>query len=93
MSELQGRRVDGGWEGLEQPGDYSPLKVEDGNVGVLLFVLPEGTWGRIAGQGHGQNGEPEWTITEESDGTVTVSPSIDYPDHWHGFLKQGVWTW
>lgn len=35
------------------------------------------------------------TVTEESDGTITVSPSIfvnrDKTPFWHGFLERGVW--
>ena len=34
-------------------------------------------------------------ITEENDGTVTVSPSIapndTDPGGWHGYLERGVW--
>jgi hypothetical protein len=30
-------------------------------------------------------------ITEHDDGTITVSPSILWPDKWHGYLEHGVW--
>lgn len=31
-------------------------------------------------------------VEEHDDGTITVSPSIHYPDEWHGYLRRGVWT-
>ena len=38
-----------------------------------------------------------WQITEEADGTITVSPSIavatsaDGGNVWHGYLEHGQW--
>ena len=33
------------------------------------------------------------TVTENADGTITVSPSLINPNgSYHGFLRDGVWT-
>ena len=80
---MQGLRV---YEssGLLNPGEYK--KMDDGS---LYFCAPNGL--------HGQIGET-WQITEHSDGTITVMPSIlisnrtpSEPLSWHGFLEKGVW--
>lgn len=94
---MQGTRVnsiDAIWEG--NPGDYFPI-VEDGICTALWFKLPTGTLGRIAADGHGKHGEPEWTITVNADETVTVDPSIEQHEttnvpYWHGHLVNGVWS-
>lgn len=31
-------------------------------------------------------------VAAHEDGTITVSPSIDLPGIWHGYLRRGVWT-
>jgi hypothetical protein len=35
-----------------------------------------------------------FTLEEHPDGTLTVSPSIQFPGEggWHGYLKAGVWS-
>jgi hypothetical protein len=88
---LQGRRVEG-FGDLERPGDYSFAS------GILWAVLPTGSHARLPSQNHGQQGEAEWTIREEPDGTVTVDPSIrQHPINaagipgWHGYLERGTW--
>lgn len=98
---LQGRRLDSVhelWERGER-GDYY-LWEEDGKPAALWFRLPnsnENCHGRIAAQGHGQGGEPEWTIAvDPNTKAVTVAPSIlQYAmpniEAWHGFLEGGVW--
>lgn len=94
------RTLDDVWDG--KAGDYFPVIASDGKVGRLFFKLPTGTLGSIAGKGYGQGDDPEWDITIEADGTVTVEPSIkqdpiDTVDPpivaWHGHLKKGIWTW
>ncbi len=30
------------------------------------------------------------TVVEHDDGTITISPSLDLPGIWHGFLRAGV---
>ena len=63
-----------------QPGDYSgPWR------GMWLLRAPNGDWGSI-GQKH--------SITENSDGTITVAPSIQFEigQRWHGYLRQGTWS-
>lgn len=101
MAELQGRRRET-IKDLGQPGDYCPRLAPDGTVAVLWAILPNATsWGRLPNKGHGTGGEPEWTITLEADGTVTVDPSIEQHEvkrgdrvvapYWHGHLRRGVW--
>jgi hypothetical protein len=92
-----GRRVANVGE-LEKPGDYTVAYV-DGELAAIWFILPgdpEMSWGRIAAEGHGSGDEPEWSICEEADGSVTVSPSIQQHElgnvpYWHGHLQHGVW--
>jgi hypothetical protein len=88
---VTGRRVTS-IAALSEPGDYVPTFTEDGAIKALWFILPEGTYGRIAAEGHEKGDEPGWKITLDENGVVTVDPSINYPDHWHGFLRQGVWS-
>jgi hypothetical protein len=96
---MQGRRVaDGGFSYLEKIGDYS-VCWDDSEIACLCFVDPNGQWGRIAAKGHGDAdaragaGEPEWTITQNEEGEVTVEPSIDGgPGSYHGYLTEGVWS-
>lgn len=32
-------------------------------------------------------------IAEHADGTITVSPSVEFEPHFHGWLRRGVWSW
>ena len=86
MSELQGRRLPDGTElpSDAEPGDY--WKPADRPEGEWWFVDPVGNFGRVS----------KHTVTEHEDGTITVDPSIaDEGTHgaWHGWLRQGVWSW
>jgi hypothetical protein len=60
-------------------------------------ILPIDAHCRLPSIGHSDRGGPEWTISEEDDGTVTVDPSIQmlpvegYAPGWHGYLERGVW--
>lgn len=88
--EIHGRLILDDRIELRDPGDYRVI-FEDGEPIALAFILPTGTRGRIAATGHGKDGEPEWDIRVVSDGTVTVSPSIDAEGVWHGYLERGTW--
>lgn len=84
------------WEGDAPAGAYFPVVAENSSVKALWFRLPTGTLGRIAAKGHGNGTEPEWDITINADGTVTVDPSIEQHEsegipYWHGHLRAGVW--
>lgn len=88
----QGRRVEPGFENLERPGDYYFAD------GILWAILPHGGHGRLPAIGCSETGGPEWTITADADGTVTVAPSIRQlpieslgDPGWHGYLEHGVW--
>lgn len=94
-----GRRVDS-IDDLHRPGDYCLGTVVDGEAEHprIAFLLPTADrsdpwWGAPPHSGlHMIWGR--WTITEESDGTVTASPSIGCgksPYYWHGYLERGVW--
>ena len=99
---MEGRRVQPEVKHLEKPGDYFPVYQEDGTtIKWLWFALPNnGQWGRIAAKGGGNGEEPEWTITEDEAGRITVDPSIDTGPmlirgtdcSYHGHLTAGVWN-
>lgn len=88
---LQGRRVETIAEIYAEdaePGVYCLARNEDTDppTVVLWFRDPAGHLGRVS----------KHAITEEPDGTVTVSPSIlattaDHGHDWHGYLERGVW--
>lgn len=80
---------------LELVGDHCLIYEkpgERGEIAALWMVLPGNDHARIAAVGHGVNGEPEWQI-ECVDGRVTVSPSIADPRGFHGYLRDGVWSY
>ena len=61
------------------PGDYG----RETN-GTWVIRPPRGDAGDIGDStGH--------QVIEHEDGTISVSPSIDSPGAWHGFLEHGVW--
>jgi hypothetical protein len=71
-----------------EPGAYLLTHDRDDGTPNLWFKDPAGHVGRISGAKH--------TITEEDDGTITVSPSIlatqaDHGHDWHGYLEHGTW--
>jgi hypothetical protein len=56
----------------------------------------EGKWFmRVPAKGFGMGSLGLHEITEHSDGTITVSPSILCTGHggrqWHGYLRNGIW--
>jgi hypothetical protein len=59
---------------LSKPGDYVPVFTENGAIKALWFILPEGTYGRIAAEGHEKGTESGWKITLDENGAVTVDP-------------------
>jgi hypothetical protein len=92
---MKGRRVmpdAEGWLPLHlEPGDYGRATHEDtagSRLGWWQVCAPDGSQGSISPEKH--------TVIEHEDGTITVSPSLDWsqrtPGKWHGWLKQGVWT-
>ena len=69
-----------------RPGDYMRVLAEDGSTMWLAVRTPDGHDGTVRTH----------TITDESDGTITVSPSVlctkaDHGHDWHGYLERGVW--
>lgn len=97
---MQARRVeDGNYKALEQPGDYSVI-FRDGEVAGVWLWVPESPRGasRITAEGYGEGDHPEWTITLDEDGRITVDPSIDCrwgqgeEKHWHGHLVNDFWS-
>lgn len=81
---MNGERV----ELIPQPGGFQLLK--PGQYGKWT----DGTWYASAPNGHGAN-LASHDVIEHSDGTITVSPSIEISDHrgvvYHGYLEAGVW--
>lgn len=89
----QGRRVmpnEDGWltREADEPATYgratSPRAT--GRIGWWQVAAPDGSVGSLNPAIH--------TIEEHEDGTITVSPSLDYSKRkaggWHGWLKRGV---
>jgi|HubBroStandDraft_6_1064221.scaffolds.fasta_scaffold678389_2 hypothetical protein len=86
---MQGRRLpDGPMADHFEPGDY---QLSEGATN-LYVALPRSPPGRpaFAMLPLGPGG---WSVTEEEDGTLTVSPSIHDTDEggYHGWLERGVW--
>lgn len=95
MSEIQGARVmpnSDGWldqNEMAKPGSYGHAtndRVKDTRVGWWEVTAPDGSMGSLDPAVH--------TITEHEDGTITVTPSLDFskrkPGGWHGYLTRGV---
>jgi len=89
-----GRRVQpnaDGWIPNDlQPGDYGQSihpRAIGTRVGWWQCCAPDGSQGSISPDVH--------TVVEHEDGTITVSPSLDFSKRragaWHGWLERGVW--
>lgn len=90
-----GRRVlpdaDGWLRASLKPGDYGRTthpEVTNRPAGWWQVCAPDGSQGTLSPTIH--------TVVEHEDGTITVSPSLDFskrtPGAWHGVLRAGVWT-
>lgn len=82
---------DGWLRAALQPGDYGRTThpgVDGRPASFWQVCAPDGSQGSLAPNIH--------TVVEHDDGTITVSPSLDFskrrPGAWHGFLRAGVWT-
>jgi hypothetical protein len=73
---MTGRRLPDGGNPAFAPGDYW----RDGD-GVWWVRPPQGHMGPLT----------DHEVIEHEDGTITVSPSIDSPGEWHGYLERGLW--
>jgi hypothetical protein len=90
---VKGRRTpldaDGFFVDYGHPGDYGRINRTVAQVHGFLEQLhwqvtaPDGSSCRLSPEIH--------TVTEHSDGTISVHPSI-VTRTWHGWLKRGVWT-
>ena len=84
MAETVGNRKDlNDYSGLK-PGEYG----KDSRDGNWYACTPNGMFGSLTGH----------DVTENEDGTITVSPSIlvtydgtNGHEEWHGYLERGVW--
>lgn len=93
---MQGRRimpnVDGWIDPNFQPGDYgrctAPTVKPNSSLSWWQVCAPDGSHGCLDPKLH--------TIIEHEDGTITVTPSLDFSKRrlgaYHGFLKRGVWS-
>ena len=68
-------------ESQMEPGDYA--KVCQGQLWCCR--APNGDQGCVRSTSH--------KIVEHGDGTITVSPSIQFMtgEGWHGYLERGIW--
>lgn len=93
--KTQGRRVMPNAEGwldpneINKPASYGRAtneKVAGSRSGWWEVTAPDGSIGSLNSTVH--------SITEHEDGTITVSPSLDFskrrPGAWHGYLRRGV---
>ena len=86
-NSFPGKRIENPIDNGLQPGEYGK-SLEDG---TWWFCTPNGHFGRINNK--------VWKITENEDGTITVSPSIRVShsidgksiEDWHGYLVNGIW--
>jgi hypothetical protein len=67
-------------EPLLNPGDYAKFKT------LWVMRAPNGDLGTLRSSNH--------QIVEHEDGTITVSPSIQFEtgNRYHGYLKAGIWS-
>jgi hypothetical protein len=93
---VQGRRLlpnaDGYLPPSFEPGDYGRAT----NAEAIAVSERHGWWQVCAPDGSNGSLNPRiHAVTEHEDGTITVSPSIDFsqrrPGAYHGFLVRGVW--
>jgi hypothetical protein len=77
---------DEGHRARPAPGSYMKVLKDDGSGETYGWYLcdPTGAVGQLS-DGH--------AVTEFTDRSITVHPSIDDPpDGWHGWLRRGVWS-
>lgn len=93
---MKGRRVmpdAEGWLPNFEPGDYGRATAPD-----IKPTSPNSWWQVCAPDGSQGSLDPKiHTVTEHEDGTITVSPSLDFskrertPGAYHGHLTHGEW--
>lgn len=80
---------------VEHLGDLAPGEYARRSEGMVWLCLPNGEHVALP------IGDGRWIAFEEGDGTLTLSPSIDWQpvenprverDPWHGWLRAGVWS-
>lgn len=83
-----------------EPGDYvGPVQTDRGPAVYFLKPNARDTDAHPYARSVQHIVSPPHTITEEPDGTLTISASIgdttasrpDISDGWHGYLEHGVW--
>lgn len=80
-----------GWLPTEFPlggyGQATNIHLINRPPGWWVIRVPTGTYGSLNPKIH--------KVIEHEDGTITVSPSIDFsktkPNGWHGYLEKGIW--
>ena len=104
---MKGRRlptIDGKVNWPTEPGDYCGPVVfnfSGGPLPAVFFLKPNARdvdAPKIAHVIHHVVSPPH-VFTEETDGTLTISPSLsdrhremsELSDGWHGFLEKGIW--
>lgn len=82
-------------EEIDKPGAYGRCTVYDERLPNSGLTF----WECTAPNGDRCSLDPKiHALTIEEDGTLTVSPSIQFPgkdgkmNGWHGYLKRGVWS-
>ncbi|RDI73304.1 hypothetical protein Gocc_2904 [Gaiella occulta] len=94
--------VDGQTTWPTEPGDYcGPVRGYTGDKQSIFFLKPHARDPGTPPHGRGVQHVacPPHTYVEESDGSLSIFPSIgdtrgdgsEGSDGWHGFLERGVW--
>lgn len=85
------------WEWLNPESGYREIRCRMGSYMKVFSGGEKWCWylrgpdGDICTVAHRR--DSNHGVTEHEDGTITVSPSIIFPNEgWHGFLQRGVWT-
>lgn len=79
---------------LTIPGSFSISNVQDDGKAIFWYCCPCGCGSEGAlsvGIGFKPDGGPTWNWDGDLD-RPTLSPSIHHTGHWHGWLRQGVYT-
>jgi hypothetical protein len=83
------RRVEGGYDGVEHPGDFYLEPVEGmGGDTCIHIMLPGHTLICIPIQKGSAPGNRVWGW-DGNEVMPTLTPSIHTIDHWHGYLTNG----
>lgn len=74
-----------------QPGDYTgPITGYTSDKPAVMYLLPN----QQPGDTPRHVTAPPHVFTEEDDGSLTITASIEHKGegYWHGYLTKGIWS-